>query len=668
MPPLLDPTTSKVDGLAFLGLSLAQNTKDGHVDSVTHQTAFDFNRVQDRDYQYLQSTNDDGWLSGGGEPADSYKLTAPDSAHVEILRIGTYRPDWGGLSKDAVINALVGGEILIPQIEVLPTSVVANADHPPELEVRFDMEPDKLLPQHDPDFALAEQLQQQQDNDNESAAAVEGATGTTAIDLPPLPINWQLRFLHNQLFMRFAYASRFCPGPFHSTIVRKAEFRSEPHRKAYLAKCQKAIADWQLQFDGKPQPLEWDSARDTEGIMRVPCHGPRALNLETKTSLIADERYQSGLYLFRDRNTITHHFLPNFLPPYDTVEKRRIIWSVLSKQWCERTLAWKNAPMDPSSTIPRSIGPAGGGNRDVNKGSDKKGGASGSDKNSSRGGKSASGGGSTTTGGKSRSVGGGKTHSRSVMDDSTDIDLFGDAETSSPTDEIDLRTMATADTAISATSLESNAGAAARGRSLGSRRGVNAVKSQKQRNTPEAVASVAATDGAIKGMSRQQPATSVKVPWRSSSSNRPISPSSTAAVANDKVVSSRSMSKSTRQTVKEMIQNKQQDVRDDVNASKTPETIVVGKPMINNCSTGRSVVTGTSATSSRKSKSKNQERDTSNLELTRATSTDPAILSVDGLAEAMSAVISSPVASPQACGAVNVDGLWKSMAETLALD
>lgn len=73
MPPVLDPENSKVDGLAFLGLSLARNhyhaiNEDddkeqmlGHPDSYTHQTAFDLNEVIDRDYEFLQSTDDNGW-------------------------------------------------------------------------------------------------------------------------------------------------------------------------------------------------------------------------------------------------------------------------------------------------------------------------------------------------------------------------------------------------------------------------------------------------------------------------------------------------------------------------------------------------------------------------------------------------------------------------------
>jgi hypothetical protein len=182
--------------LAFLGLSLARKSEQGHPESATHQEAFDLNEVLDRDYESIFSTNDDGWLVGGGEPGPptSYKLAAKDSAHVEIMRIGTYLKEWGGVPQEELINVMKSGQILIPQIEALPTSVVANPDKPPELEIRFDMEPEI------PDF-----------DDNEA----------------PLPVNWQLRFLHNQLFKKFIFPSRFCPGAFHSTILRKAEFRSE---------------------------------------------------------------------------------------------------------------------------------------------------------------------------------------------------------------------------------------------------------------------------------------------------------------------------------------------------------------------------------------------------------------------------------------------------------
>ncbi len=101
----LDRENTKVDGLVFLGVSLSRHSHWGHPGSATHQTAFDFNEIQDRDYEFVESTNDDGWLAGGGEPGPptSYKLRAKDSSHIEIMRIGTHNPKWGGLKKADII-------------------------------------------------------------------------------------------------------------------------------------------------------------------------------------------------------------------------------------------------------------------------------------------------------------------------------------------------------------------------------------------------------------------------------------------------------------------------------------------------------------------------------------------------------------------------------------
>jgi len=289
-PPVLDPKNSRVDGLAFLGLSLARHSDKGHPESYTHQESFDLNEVLDRDYEFVMATNDDGWLVGGGEPGPplSYKLAAKDSAHVELLRIGTYRKDWGGLALEDVLEIMTSGDILIPQIEVVPTAVVANPDTPPELEIRFDMEP--------------------------RVATQEGA----------LPINWQLRFLHNQFFKKLEFASRFCPGAFHSTILRKAEFRSPEHRKGYFDKCDAAIQAWKAEG---PKPLNTV---------------PRSLTGEAlETSTDVENNYHSGIWLFTDRENITHFFKPNFFPPYDTPSKKKIILDMLKEEWDEKTLSWK---------------------------------------------------------------------------------------------------------------------------------------------------------------------------------------------------------------------------------------------------------------------------------------------------------------------------------------
>jgi len=84
LPPFLHPNQVAIDGLTFIGLCLTRRSEEGHSQSMTMQTAFDFNEVQDRTYKYIATTNDDGWLLGGGEPSDSPKLPAKDSGHIEI--------------------------------------------------------------------------------------------------------------------------------------------------------------------------------------------------------------------------------------------------------------------------------------------------------------------------------------------------------------------------------------------------------------------------------------------------------------------------------------------------------------------------------------------------------------------------------------------------------
>lgn len=311
MPPVLDPSLCRVDGLAFLGLSLTRRDSHlGHPDSTTHQTAFDFNVIQDRQYDYVASTNDDGWLVGGGEPLESYKLSAPDSAHVEIMRIGTFEPKWGGLSVSDIRQALESGAILIPEVTVCPTAVVANQDEPPELEVRFDMEPRHVLDPTD--------LSQ------------------------PLPLNWELRFIHNQLFKHFHFPARFCPGAHHMTFVRKAEFKSDRYRAAYFQKCAQQVEQWKQQG---PQPLvalSMDDSIERVSMKSTSIIEDRLLRERGDEDDWVEPIRDSGIFLFRDRNTITHYFPPNFYPPYDSPEKKAFILSVIADEWDEETLSWRS--------------------------------------------------------------------------------------------------------------------------------------------------------------------------------------------------------------------------------------------------------------------------------------------------------------------------------------
>ena len=439
-------------------------------------------------------------LVGGGEagPPTSYKLALLDSAHVEMMRIGTYRKDWGGLDREELLKVMTSGSILIPQIEALPTDVVPNPDKPPELEIRFDMEEVS---------STGSQLTNLEKGDFE------------AFCKEPLPINWQLRFLHNQFFKTFVFPSRFCPGAFHSTILRKADFRSDVHEAAYFQKCKIALANWRQEgpkalntiprhLDTKPlskeerkaeklgqyaedglekfgkqlikqdssdtdfaEPTEEEEEAVAELVDKLEAMAPlppaattakATANLEvsldegstyddeeavdneeadveedveeeleevaveaaTETDApevavekkdeaepsddaeekkdddedvqaaattvptvfekaedivlnpsvavseaptdeacaddlsttgesnanpphipnmrpTAPEDCHSGIWLFTDRANISHFFAPNFLPPYDTEEKRKIIFDVLREEWDEKSLSWK---------------------------------------------------------------------------------------------------------------------------------------------------------------------------------------------------------------------------------------------------------------------------------------------------------------------------------------
>ena len=107
-------------------------------------------------------------------------------------------------------------------------------------------------------------------------------------------------------------------------------------RSGYFKKCDAAVAKWRKEG---PKPLNnggWD-------INGKPLEFP------------SPGGYNSGLYLFTDRNTITHFFKPNFLPPYDTEEKRKIILDFLKDEWDEKSLSWKPVKSDFHESLESKI-------------------------------------------------------------------------------------------------------------------------------------------------------------------------------------------------------------------------------------------------------------------------------------------------------------------------
>ena len=85
------------DGLSFIGISFSVNTRYGNPYSYQLCDQFPMENIIDRDYNYIMSMDEDGWLVGGGYKSFDYSGKMPyiDSSHTELLRIGNMNPDAG---------------------------------------------------------------------------------------------------------------------------------------------------------------------------------------------------------------------------------------------------------------------------------------------------------------------------------------------------------------------------------------------------------------------------------------------------------------------------------------------------------------------------------------------------------------------------------------------
>lgn len=89
--PRLRREDMTIAGCSFIGLNLSRNHSESpglmsHPDSVSRQTQFDFNLIQDRAYTYFSQTDDAAWLCGGGESGESYKLRGELNAVALLLK------------------------------------------------------------------------------------------------------------------------------------------------------------------------------------------------------------------------------------------------------------------------------------------------------------------------------------------------------------------------------------------------------------------------------------------------------------------------------------------------------------------------------------------------------------------------------------------------------
>jgi hypothetical protein len=117
------------EGLSFIGISFSVNTASGNPYSYQLCDQFPMENLIDRNYDYVMSMDEDGWLVGGGFKAFDYSGKMPyiDSSHTELLRVGNMDPDAGGTSIEQVYSAMES--ISFPPLSVYPEYLKGGGGH-----------------------------------------------------------------------------------------------------------------------------------------------------------------------------------------------------------------------------------------------------------------------------------------------------------------------------------------------------------------------------------------------------------------------------------------------------------------------------------------------------------------------------------------------------------
>mmetsp|Transcript_22336 Transcript_22336/g.42305 ORF Transcript_22336/g.42305 Transcript_22336/m.42305 type:complete len:874 (-) Transcript_22336:243-2864(-) len=312
-----------------IGLCLSRRHETlGHPGTVTRQTAFDFNELQDRNYKYVSSTDRSGWLAGGGEKGDTSsgrdggsssaecdhaesiaasksedsdgnggkffgrrnKTPGADKVHIPIIRIDAD----SAATVDSIISAIAAGDVFIPHMSILPEALSVSGTSPPDLVVRFGCEKnDDVNPEEWP--------------------------------------NWCLEFLHNQLYDCFAsFGAKWTKRPFQITLARKVRWKTVKHMNKYFSQSEQVINSWR---EKGPQYLQPPFSNSTFGATHEEVTRPH------------------GIYLLRN-GVPTNYFAPNFNPPYTTKMTRSLIRNVVNKSWDVKRRDWRTDP------VPRMRTPA----------------------------------------------------------------------------------------------------------------------------------------------------------------------------------------------------------------------------------------------------------------------------------------------------------------------
>ena len=101
-----DEEDCSMEGLSFIGISFSVNSNHGNPYSYQLCDQFPMENIIDRDYDYVMSMDEDGWLVGGGYKTFDYSGKMPyiDSSHTELLRVGSMDPDKGCVTQSSLFS------------------------------------------------------------------------------------------------------------------------------------------------------------------------------------------------------------------------------------------------------------------------------------------------------------------------------------------------------------------------------------------------------------------------------------------------------------------------------------------------------------------------------------------------------------------------------------
>lgn len=118
-----------MEGLSFIGVSFSVNTANGNPYSYQLCDQFPMENIIDRNYDYVMSMDEDGWLVGGGYKTFDYSGKMPyiDSSHTELLRVGSMDPDRGGTSIQQVYKAMES--VSFPPFSIFPEYLKGGGGH-----------------------------------------------------------------------------------------------------------------------------------------------------------------------------------------------------------------------------------------------------------------------------------------------------------------------------------------------------------------------------------------------------------------------------------------------------------------------------------------------------------------------------------------------------------